>query len=208
MSDYQMVNLYRLILQSLPDSTCRMIEVISAQPGEGVSTIVHFLAEAAASVANARVLICDATARPDNFRYLAAPSTSACCLREITSEKPDLSKAVQRVPSSGFSLTHVAKQGTEGEAAMNIDRLDSALMLLRQKFDLILIDAGATSQGPLGLAMAKKADRVLLVIEADRTRTPVAAAALRAIEVSGGHLLGAVLNKRRFRIPRLIYRWL
>jgi Mrp family chromosome partitioning ATPase len=78
-------------------------------------------------------------------------------------------------------------------------------MALRKLYDLILIDSPATTKSALGPALAKKTDRVLLVIEADRTRVPVVAAAARAIEVNGGRVLGVVLNKRRFRVPRLFY---
>jgi protein-tyrosine kinase len=204
----EMVKLYRVILQALPDANCRVIEVIAAHPDEGVSTVVRMLAESAAWVANARVLICDATAKRDNFKYFAVPSTSMNCLSEVPPDKIDLRQVIEELPSAGLSLSAVAKLGMESEIAVNVDRLDPVFAALRREFDLILIDAGAISQGALGLALAKKADRVVLVIEAERTRTPVVAAARQAIEVNGGHLLGVVLNKRRFHIPRFVYRWL
>lgn len=208
LSGYEMVNLYRGILQSLPKTRCPVIEVIAAQPGDGVSTVVRILAEAAAEFANARVLVCDATVKHDSLRYFSVPVTSMPYLSNVLSGKIDLSHAIKRVPSAGFSLSLVAELGTESEVAVNIDRLGLVFAVLRQHFDLILIDAGATSQSVLGLALAKKADRVVLVVEAERTRIPVVASAKRAIEMSGGRLLGVVLNKRRFRIPRLFYRWL
>jgi polysaccharide biosynthesis transport protein len=221
----QMVNLYRLIQQALPDTACRIIEVIAAHPGEGVSTVVFGLAEAASNVANARVLLCDATAERKNLRLFGV-TNSLPSLSEVGSGNADMNQAIEhkratltlRAPgflrkevtfslaSAGISLCAVAKAGTELEAAAQVDRLDAVFMALRQQYDLILIDSPAITKSALGPALAKKADRVVLVIEADRTRVPVVAAAARTIEVNGGRVLGAVLNKRRFRIPRLFYR--
>jgi Mrp family chromosome partitioning ATPase len=200
----QMVNLYRAILQALPDSGCRIIEVIAAHPGEGVSTVVLGLAEAASSVANARVLLCDATVTRNNLKLFGVTPTLPS-LSEVGSGDINVSHAIQRTESPNISICAVAKAGTELEVATQVDRLDSAFMALRKLYDLILIDSPATTKSALGPALAKKTDRVLLVIEADRTRVPVVAAAARAIEVNGGRVLGVVLNKRRFRVPRLFY---
>jgi len=47
---------------------------------------------------------------------------------------------------------------------------------------------------------------VVLVVEAERTRAPIVEQARRAVEANGGRLLGVVMNKRRYHIPRAIYR--
>ena len=45
-----------------------------------------------------------------------------------------------------------------------------------------------------------------VVMEAETTRGPVARATIETIERFGGKVLGLVFNKRRFYIPRWIYR--
>jgi len=220
-----MVNLYRMILQALPDTCCRIIEVAAAHSGEGVSTVVLGLAEAACNVANARVLLCDATVDRNNLRFFGV-TPSLPSLSEVASGGADARQAIEHkrasltlrepgflrkeitfsLASAGISLCAVAKVGAELELATHVDRLDPIFTTLRQQYELILIDSPAITESSLGPALAKKADRVVLVIEADRTRVPVVAAAARTIEINGGQLLGAVLNKRRFRIPRLFYR--
>jgi Mrp family chromosome partitioning ATPase len=47
-----------------------------------------------------------------------------------------------------------------------------------------------------------------MVVEAERTRSPIVDQARRSIESNGGRMLGVVLNKRRFHIPRFLYQWL
>jgi protein-tyrosine kinase len=220
----EMVNLYRTILQTAPETAGgHVIEVISARPGEGVSTVVRILAEVAAGIDGARVLICNATA----MRVAMTSSVPLATLSEGPTITSDFNQVFEWMPSassqgsrwasksvgltrnpSGFALTSVAKSGRESEVAIRVDRLDAVFAALRREFDVIVIDAGAASEGALGLALAKKADGVLLVVEADRTRVRVAANAKREIEANGGQVLGVVFNKRRYRMPRFIYRWL
>ena len=59
---------------------------------------------------------------------------------------------------------------------------------------------------PSGLAVSSQVDGVILVVEAERTRWPVAASVKESIERGGGRLLGVVFNKRRHYIPAFIYR--
>lgn len=78
---------------------------------------------------------------------------------------------------------------------------------LREQFDTILVDSSPVLR-PGAMAVAGKADGVVLVLEAERTRWPVALSAKATIERSGGTVLGVVLNKRRYPIPDAVYRWL
>jgi Mrp family chromosome partitioning ATPase len=52
----------------------------------------------------------------------------------------------------------------------------------------------------------RKVDGVVLVIEAERVRTPVIERAVDTLQDCGANVLGAVLNKRRFPIPRFLYK--
>jgi protein-tyrosine kinase len=51
-------------------------------------------------------------------------------------------------------------------------------------------------------------DGLLLMVEAERTRTSVIRATLDTIEGAGGNVLGIVFNCRRWIIPEMVYRWL
>jgi Mrp family chromosome partitioning ATPase len=49
-------------------------------------------------------------------------------------------------------------------------------------------------------------DGVVLVVEAEKTRWPVAENVRDKIKGSGGNILGIVLNKRRYYIPEWVYK--
>lgn len=76
----------------------------------------------------------------------------------------------------------------------------------RSRYDLIAIDSPPLSASSAATIIATKADGVILVIEAERVRREVIQRAVTQLEDAGAHLLGVVLNKRRFPIPNFIYR--
>jgi len=70
----------------------------------------------------------------------------------------------------------------------------------------VVIDSPPLSASAAGLAFCRRADGVVLVLEAERTRGPVAEKAKEQIQKNGGNILGVVFNKRKFYIPKSIYK--
>ena len=70
----------------------------------------------------------------------------------------------------------------------------------------ILVDSPPATTSTDGLAISSKVDGVVLVVEAEKTRWPVAETVRDRIKSSGGNILGIVLNKRRYYIPEWIYK--
>jgi Mrp family chromosome partitioning ATPase len=67
------------------------------------------------------------------------------------------------------------------------------------------MDSPAVQRSSAGILVAPLADITLVVVEAESTRAPVIQNLVRRIEAGGGAVFGAVLNKRRFFIPRFVY---
>lgn len=65
---------------------------------------------------------------------------------------------------------------------------------LHRSADWIVVDAPAIATSGAGLAMASQMDRVVLVVEADRTRPDDVIALRREVEDHGGQVLGVVMN--------------
>jgi Mrp family chromosome partitioning ATPase len=77
---------------------------------------------------------------------------------------------------------------------------------LAKTFNYILIDAPSIAEASWSASIGALADGVILVVEAERTRWPVALNAKQEFEGSGARVIGVFLNKRRFYIPPRIYR--
>ena len=54
--------------------------------------------------------------------------------------------------------------------------------------------------------MVSMVDGVVLVVEAEKTRWPVALNVKEKTEQGGGRVLGVVFNKRKYYIPEWLYR--
>jgi uncharacterized protein involved in exopolysaccharide biosynthesis len=68
-----------------------------------------------------------------------------------------------------------------------------------------IIASSALLRNELGQSLAKQASGSVLVVEAERTRAPVAKEVKRMIEALGGKVVGSVLVKRQMYIPDWIY---
>ena len=64
-------------------------------------------------------------------------------------------------------------------------------------FDLVVIASPAASEAPMGVLLSRFVDGNILVLEAGRTRAPVAAELRDSLSSSGGAVVGAVLTRYR-----------
>ncbi|MBC7906321.1 MAG: hypothetical protein H7Y60_06175 [Rhodospirillaceae bacterium] len=89
--------------------------------------------------------------------------------------------------------------------ALNPHLLAAYWQHLAERADLIILDTPPVLSSPLAQALAPTVDGVILVVEAERTRTEVARAAQQALTMAGATILGVVLNKRRYHVPKRVY---
>ena len=95
-----------------------------------------------------------------------------------------------------------------GAGGLEVDETKWARIVeaARSSFDLVLIDSPAIQRSSAAIEVARLADLALVVVEAETTRVAVARRLVERIEGAGGQVVGAVLNKREFYIPRFIYK--
>ncbi len=76
------------------------------------------------------------------------------------------------------------------------------IQLLRSEFDYTIIDCPSLGDSGDLLSIAPFVDGVILVVEANRTRRDQPHQAEQRISAAGGNLLGYILNKRTYEVPR------
>jgi uncharacterized protein involved in exopolysaccharide biosynthesis len=176
----EMLLLHQGLEAALRAGSGRVIQFAGTAGGDGAGEIVQAFARVVTARLGRSVLVLRASAPEPEA---AAPGPVAGPLPVLPFTPPS------------FTLPAVFDAAT-------VERLFAGV---RQRFDLVLVDAGPALD-PGGLALAGNADGVVLVVDAGRTRWPVAMKAREAIEGGGGSVLGVVLSKRRFYIPDAIYR--
>jgi Mrp family chromosome partitioning ATPase len=201
----EMLILHGAIEAALPDVERRVLHFTASTGGEGTSTIVRAYATAVADVLGRSVLIVDANDwNPDQHRAFGVSEPRGW--DEVVVRGEPVERAIYGTSHPNLSMTPCSRPHAL-VGALDARATASAFAALRERFELVIVDCSPISR-PGTLAAASRADGVVLVVEADRTRWPVAASARLAVERSGGSLLGVVLNKRRYHIPEAVYRLL
>jgi Mrp family chromosome partitioning ATPase len=185
-----------------------MIMFSSAHPGEGKTTICGSFAMTLAQNFGRSVLILDGDRNNALTGRLGVPGSATV---SSLAESPEaVLQAAKRIAGRG-AIAVVPIPSLVGLANADSPDLDSIAAVkdkLAKTFDYILIDAPSIADVSWSPSIGRIADGVILVIEAERTRWPVAMNAKLEFETSGAKVLGVFLNKRRFYIPPRIYRYL
>jgi len=79
---------------------------------------------------------------------------------------------------------------------------------VRKQYDFVLMDAAPILKSTQTSAISSKADGVIIVVEANRTRWEVMTDLKQRLESDGANLLGSFLNKRKLLIPNWLYRYI
>ena len=188
----------RLNLENaLADRVTRAVMFVSAQGGEGTSTVALQFAQTLAH-SDARVLFVDAhAARPvcyadDSQRYgvldphIASPSLASVMTPNL-SAIPVTEEAVRSGIVSAPAIRAI---------------IDAAV----GTFDWVVIDGPPVVESPEAASLAVQVDGVVMVLHAGRVKRPVVSRAVEVLRKNGGRVLGTVLNRRVHEIPGFIYR--
>ncbi len=187
------------LLSSVQPDNGRVLQLIGASGGEGVSSLALDIAAIAASREARKVLLLDV--EPANGQSVIGALTASGHAATPVSE----ARRTYRIDESDLYVT--APLGPGGERVSE-DRWPKAIENARKTYDLVLINAPPLARSSAGIELAALADMTLLVVEAEHTRAPVARRLIERVQAAGGQVLGVILNKRRFYIPRFIYSWL
>ena len=176
-------------------------------PGAGHSAIAANLA-AALALAGDTVILIDANLRNprlhDFFGVHSEPGLADWLDTENRSGSPSLqSTSIEglRILSSG-SVAKLGRSGSTPSDYIGGQPFEALIDLLRGNADFLIFDAPPLSEFGDALAVAARADAVLLLVHSGRTKRAAAQRAKESLDRIGAHILGAVLTDSggRFRI--------
>jgi protein-tyrosine kinase len=202
----EMVDLYHSIDSVLSHSSKKVIQFMGSREGEGTSTIVREFARVSAARFARTVLLIDADRRKPG-QHLFSTTTPEYGLEEVIQKNMPLDGALHKIgEAANLYMSLLSAHSAPAAQIFNSAGIDRLLEGLLQRFDLILIDSPPAASSPDGPAFSQRVDGAVLVLEAEKTRWPVAESVKDRITGKGGRILGVVLNKRRYRIPEFIYK--
>lgn len=201
----EMGRLFRNITGLLPDLQRGIIQFIGSRKQEGTSTILREFGLFVSVHMNKSVLIIEADASQVS-QHQAFGVHPKISLQRIMNEGGSLDEAVCQVKSSRVFLSRVCEdtpKSSRPEYFLNHAEIWSKL---RKSFDFVLIDSPSLTSSDNALAQCAFADGVLLIVEAEKTRSQVALNLKARVIQAGGNVLGVVFNKQRQYIPQWIYK--
>lgn len=179
--------------------------VTSCFNGEGKTTAAVEMAWALAHNAGARVLLVDWNPGAPRLHELFGVAGGPGLGEYLACGDPDC--GIRATAHPNLSLLTA---GAECEAAAGGGNgtgrrlLRERLATLRERFDYVVYD-GHSLIGTSAAILAREFDGIVLVVEAEKTKWEVVQSAREKIEGIEGRLVGVVLNKRKFYIPRFLY---
>ncbi len=203
--EQEMTALYDTINSLLPGDKHRVIQFISAQSGAGTSSIIQELAKVIAAVMGRSVLLLDMDRRHSNLRtfFECLPSPDP---DEVVEGTLSVDRAIWQVEGASLFVSPLFQDSALTPQELGSSATDQLWARLRQRFEYVLVDSPSISTSSDGLAIVRKVDGIVFVVEAEKTRWPVALAAKKKIVSHGGNILGMVFNKRRFYTPGFVYK--
>jgi uncharacterized protein involved in exopolysaccharide biosynthesis/Mrp family chromosome partitioning ATPase len=176
--------------------------VVGCRRGEGVSTVTASLATVLSHRIKERILLVDANNTAPRvhrlFRVHRAPGFT-----DIMANGQE--RVVQRAANHRFDIIAAGTMNGNVPQAFESDGFRRFLNLVGIHYQLIVIDMPALFETSHTARLAGLCDGIILVVEAEQARREVARQAKQELLRWKADLLGVVLNKRRFYIPKWLY---
>jgi protein-tyrosine kinase len=210
---FELDEYYRLkqnILRSSQNGKIKSLLFLGPTGGEGATTVLVEFAMALAGQGE-KVFLIDSNFRSPTLHqqfHLEVENG----LTELLLQKSTLQQVIKQ---TGFPNLSVITSGGPGGGSSTVDRglapfnaLDPHLQKMKEQADWVLFDGPPVNHLDESLALSGRVDGVVMVLQAEKTRWEVAQAAKQRLEDSGGKILGVVLNRRKFYIPKWLYKTL
>jgi protein-tyrosine kinase len=167
--------------------------------GEGASYVSHQVAIQLALNLRKRVIWIDGNFRDPQRKLGAGSSLSFAALLQAPDRLAELAPDASPVFLRG---------GTELARLMGYFAADSYARLIRQltaDFDFTILDLPPILEATETAVMAGSLDGLLLVIESKRLKWEVIKSGVDSLREKDVPVLGAVINRRRYELPKFIY---
>lgn len=205
----------------------RVLQFVSAETGEGASTVAREFARHAAATARRGVWLIELDLlRGEQHAAIAADPARYGALGEATRASSDgsmffsVSPRLKGVDGRAWPDARYLEAYPVGRARWWVTRFRRDVLrpgqsvrilnapaywsMLRTHADLVVIDAPAAERSQVSLAVAPNVDANILVVAADRQNTRAPLALRDALSEAGGYCAGLVFNRAASEPPAFL----
>ncbi|MCP3951309.1 MAG: CpsD/CapB family tyrosine-protein kinase [Desulfobacterales bacterium] len=188
-----------------PDKSVKTILVTGGDRKNGTSTNAIGLAKIFSRDNQNKVLLIDANMRSPILHkvFNIENKNGLSSLSENGNRKISL---LNQVGNSSLYIVPVGKMIPVTMELFESSSFDTFLTKMKNDFDYIIIDSPPVNGCAETLMIAKMADGIILVLESEKSRQHVATKAKQLIDESGVLFIGVIINRRKYYIPKWIYK--
>jgi capsular exopolysaccharide synthesis family protein len=174
-------------------ATPKTVLVTSSLPGEGKTTASVLLA-ASSATAGQRTLLIDCDLRRTSVsRYFGFEDKPG--LAEVLSKQLDIADAIQHDKRTGLSVLPAGAGARSPADLLNSWEMRELIRELRDQYDCIVIDASAVLAVVESAILATMSDRILFVVQWNRTPRASVIEAFRSLGPDARHIAGLLMSR-------------
>jgi protein-tyrosine kinase len=193
------------LLSSAKGKEIKTILVTSSKPAEGKTVSAINLALGLAE-ANDKVVLLDGNLHNPCLHKIFNVSNSPGLLDFLMSNNGFNEKFLRETELQRLSIMPC---GTNTEHSVDIYKTETfkvKLDSIKQNFDYVILDGPSILSSSDVQLIASLFDGIIIVVECENTKWEVVQQAKVKLDNVSGNILGVVMNKRQYYIPRTFYR--
>jgi len=171
--------------------------------GEGTTTVVSNLGLCLAHDFKKKTLIIDAhyhqAGLHKNFENAPGPGLS-----DLLSGKAGFSQVCREV-APNLSILTAGDEQSNADNYLDNKKMADIISQAKKDFEVVLIDTADLRNYRDTFSMGNLADGLVLVVSEGKTRRPAIAAVTAPLKEGKFNIIGAVLNRRTFALPKFLY---
>lgn len=173
------------------DKELKSLVITSSNPGEGKSTVSSNLAFIL-SQGGKRVIVVDADLRkPTIHKKFRVDNREG--LTEILIGKKNINEVSKKIDENIHVITAGKKTPNPAEMVSS-KAMEELIEILKRKYDYVIIDTPPVRTISDGVILAAKADGVVLVVRAGKTKSADIVKGYKELEKVKANIVGSVLN--------------
>ena len=151
-----------------------------------------------------RVLLIDGNPRSpklhEMFGVKSSPGFTDYLFSDMSSSEVNQKTAYNNLNIITFGTTPSTRSNIFSDSA-HVDKLKA----IAEEYDYVIFDGNSIMGSSDSSIMAPFFDGVVIVVECEKTRYQIVQPVIEKIQKVGGNILGVVLNKRKYYIPRMLH---
>jgi len=187
------------------DRQIRSVLFLSSVHGEGTSSVCAQFARSIAQGDGEKVLLVDANLRSPSLHTLFGLERGRG-LTELLDGHVSADTVIKETRTPGLSVITAGESTQDAPRLLGCPQMKKVLADWRDQYSWVIFDASPALAYADAVVLGRLLDGVILVVQAGKTRWEVIRKAQEILKNAKANVLGVVLNKRQYVIPKPIYR--